>query len=122
MAGANIADIGSAVGAISESLITSIGAVSDAKKRREYEQTLANLNSDQQKALNDKLVSAKSETDRQNILAATLSASSLARIQAITNPDADANKTKRTIFIVAGVIAAAAILGYVALRVVKKGK
>lgn len=97
--GASTAEIAAAAGEVAGQIIDSISKISDAKKRRQFEERLALLNTSQQNELNEKLLQASTQNEKRRILAESLSATAIARIQA-------ANKEKMNIllYVVGGII------------------
>lgn len=97
--------VSAAVSAVT-GVATAISGISDASKRRIYEQNLGLLTLDQQKALNKQLISANSENARQQILASTLGSIGTARVTALSTVQVEREKTKKvvTIVVIAGVL------------------
>lgn len=71
----------SEAGQVAGTLITALGSVKDAKLRREYEQRIAELDRQEQKALADKLAKSQSSTERNKIFADFLSQTTKSRIE-----------------------------------------
>jgi hypothetical protein len=99
---ADISNVASAVGEVAGVIITSLGAVKDAKLRREYEIRIGELNRLEQAELSKKLVSAQSDNDKRKIFADMLTSTSIARINAL-------NKKENNIYLY--VIGGVVILG-----------
>lgn len=81
------ADVGSAIATAGEAagiIINAISTVQDAKLRRQFEERLAVLNVAEQNALSEKLLKAQTDNEKRKILAETLSATNVARIQAFS--------------------------------------
>jgi hypothetical protein len=89
-------------GEVAGAIISSLASVKDAKLRRQYQERIAVLDAQQQRELNTKLLKAKTDTDRLRILADSLNASNIARIQAFNKRDLNL-----TLYIIGGI----AILG-----------
>lgn len=70
-----------AVGQVAGTIITSLGTVRDAKLRREYEQRISQLDAQEQKALNSKLLKAQSDAERRKVFADLLAQSNKSRIE-----------------------------------------
>ena len=70
-----------AVGQVAGTIITSLGAVRDSKLRREYEQRIAQLDIQEQKALNQQLSKAKNEAEKRKVFADLLAQTSKSRIE-----------------------------------------
>jgi hypothetical protein len=81
--GAIISGTGEAVGAI----IGALGTVKDIKLRREYEIRISELDRQEKKDLNDKLLRANTDNDKRKILADVLTSTSIARIKAFSKKD-----------------------------------
>lgn len=94
-------------------LVTSVTNISDTQKRRLYEQNLASLSYDQKLALSKMVSDAGSEDARQAILQQTLGNLGGARIGALSQVQAEKEKTKKTLWIIGGVIAALAVIGII---------
>lgn len=97
--GASTAEIAAAAGEVAGQIIDSISKISDAKKRRQFEERLALLNTSQQNELNEKLLQASTQNEKRRILAESLSATAIARIQA-----ANKEKTNILLYVVGGII------------------
>jgi len=82
-AGELIAAGGEAVGAI----IGALATVKDGKLRRQFQERIAVLDAQEQRELNNKLLKAKNDSDRMRILAESLNATNVARIQAFNKKD-----------------------------------
>lgn len=72
-----------AVGEASSAIVQALGTIQDAKQRRQFEERLAIMSSQEQRALNEKLLKAQSDNEKRRILAENLSATNVARIQAL---------------------------------------
>lgn len=79
------ADIISASGGAASMVAQTISNIIDQKKRRDFEQSLSLLNSQQMAELNKKMLAAKTETDRLNILSSSLIQYATANKQASAN-------------------------------------
>lgn len=82
-----ISAVASSAGEIAGTIITALSTIKDAKLRREYEQRIASLNIQEQRELSAKLAKAQSDNDKRRILADSLTATSIARIQAFNKKD-----------------------------------
>ena len=102
MTSADISNVAAAVGDLASVIITSLGAVKDAKLRREYEIRIGELNRLEQAELSKKLVAAQSDNDKRKIFADMLTSTSIARINAL-------NKKENNIYLY--VIGGVVILG-----------
>lgn len=111
-----ISTAATAVVDIGAKIATTINTINDVNTRRKFEQNLAALTNDQQKALNEALMNANSESQRLAILGNVLGGSTQARINAIANIQAslltEKEKTKKivTVSIIFGVVVIGAIL------------
>lgn len=70
-----------AVGQVAGTIITSLGSVRDIKLRREYEQRIAQLDKQEQKALSQLLAKAQTETEKRKVFADLLAQTSKSRIE-----------------------------------------
>lgn len=102
------------------SIGSSIAGVSDANKRRLYEQNLALLNVDEKRKLDSMLQSAKSEEARQQILASTLGTIGSARVNALAQVQAEKEKTKKTLLIVGIGAVVVLVVGLIYISTKKK--
>lgn len=102
--------IGASVQALT-GIASTIAGISDMNKRREIERSLAVLNNQQKKQLDQQLLAAKTQTERLSIL------SNAVVNFAISNQQA-ANRTKMILFITAGVLAT----GLLTLVIIKMRK
>lgn len=98
-------DIITAVGQTAGAVITAISEQKDAKRRLEFEKQLAELDAQQQRELNKKILNAQTATERSRILSQTLSATSVARIQNLGK-----SKTSVALYVIGGVIILGAFL------------
>jgi hypothetical protein len=83
-------DIGSIISAGGEAVGAIIGAlatVKDGKLRRQFQERIAVLDAQEQRELNNKLLKAKNDSDKMRILAESLNATNVARIQAFNKKD-----------------------------------
>jgi hypothetical protein len=101
-------------------LVTSVTNISDTQKRRLFEQNLATLSYDQKLALNKLVSEAGSEDARQAILQQTLGNLGGARIGALSQVQVEKEKTKKTLWIIGGVIGVLAIIGFIVTSKRKK--
>jgi hypothetical protein len=113
-----VAAISAGVGAVT-GIVDSITSISDASKRRLYEQNLGLLNFDQKAKLEKLLRSANSEDARQQILAQTLGSANVARIDALAKVQVEKEKTKKTLLVI-GIIGGILLIGGVILVMRKK--
>ncbi|MFY8160520.1 MAG: hypothetical protein ACOVNU_04260 [Candidatus Kapaibacteriota bacterium] len=79
----DISNVASAVGEVAGVIITSLGAVKDAKLRRQYEIRIAELNRIEQADLSKKLVAAQNDNDKRKVFSDILTSTSIARINAL---------------------------------------
>jgi len=100
-------------------IVNSISAISDANKRRAYEQNLGLLTLDQKAKLEKLLIKAGSEQAREQILAQTLGTANSARIDALAKVQAEKEKTKKTVLVVA-IIGGVVIVGGLLLILAKR--
>lgn len=80
---ADISNVAAAVGEVAGVIITSLGAVKDAKLRRQYEIRIAELNRIEQADLSKKLVAAQNDNDKRKVFSDILTSTSIARINAL---------------------------------------
>lgn len=113
-----IAAVSAGVSAVT-GVVNSITNISDAKKRRLYEQNLGLLNFEQRAKLEGLLRKANSEDARQQILAQTLGTANTARIDALAKVQAEKEKTKKAIIIVS-IVAGVLLLGTVLILRAKR--
>lgn len=98
------ADVGSAIAAAGEAagiIINAINTVQDAKLRRQFEERLAVLNIAEQNALSERLLKAQTDNEKRTILAQTLTATNVARIQAFSK---DGQGTTIALWTIAAVV------------------
>jgi hypothetical protein len=98
------ADLGSAIAAAGEAagiIINALNTVKDAKLRRQFEERLAVLNLAEQNALSEKLLKAQTDNEKRTILAQTLTATNVARIQAFSK---DGQGTTIALWTIAAVV------------------
>jgi hypothetical protein len=94
-------------------IITAIGGVKDANQRRQFEQSLALLNTNEQAALSKALMATNSETERLRILKDTLTDLQNRRIDILVSQYGLGEKQERTKTIII-----ASIMGVVALGII----
>lgn len=92
---ANVASIISSGGDIASTAISVISNIQDKKKRALFENNLALLNADQQKALEKSLISANTESERLKILSERLTQLNIQRVSNIASVYAEQEKKKR---------------------------
>ena len=97
------------------SIATSINGISDANKRRKFEQNLAALDYDQKIALNKLLMGAQSEQAREQILGDTLGKLNTARVDALGKIQIEKEKTKKVLLVVGAVGAVIGILAFIVI-------
>ena len=107
------ADLIAAGGQVAGLAITTIAGIQDGKQRALYERNLDSLTSDQQKALNNALMSANSESERMKLIADTLSNLQSKRIDLLSAKIGEDEKKKR-----ANLIISASIIGVVAIGII----
>lgn len=87
------------------SAITGVGAtiagIKDMNKRRFFESNFALLSYDQKERLEKQLMEADSENARLAILQQTLGSVNTARVQGLSNLQAEKEKTKKTVLTIA---------------------
>lgn len=76
-----------AAGEFTGVIIDTLSSVKDRKLRRQFEERIMLLDRAEQKELNDKLLNAQNLSERRTILAQTLSATNVARIQGFSKKD-----------------------------------
>lgn len=115
---ASKADVISAGGQIAGMAISTIASVSDANKRRKFEQNFQLLSLEQQRGLDTMLINAKGENERLSILGQYLTQLNSQRISNLSNVYANREKQKRTttILIVVGALALGLSAVYFAFR------
>ncbi len=112
------ADVIGAAGQVVGTAISTIATVSDANKRRKFEQNFQMLSLEQQKGLDTLMAQAKSQNERISILGQYLTQLNSQRISSLANVYADREKQKRTttILIVVGAFAIGIAAVYFAFR------
>lgn len=112
------ADVIGAAGQVVGMAISTISTVSDANKRRKFEQNFQMLSLEQQKGLDTLMAQAKSQNERLSILGQYLTQLNSQRISSLANVYADREKQKRTttILIVVGAFAIGIAAVYFAFR------
>ena len=101
-------------------IATSINGISDANKRRKYEQNLAALDYDQKIALNKLLMTAQSEQGREQILGDTLGKLNTARIDALGKLEVEKEKTKKTLMVIGAIGAVFSVLAFIVILAKRK--
>lgn len=116
---ANVASIISSGGDIASTAISVIGNIQDKKKRALFENNLALLTADQQKALERSLISANTESERLKILSERLTQLNIQRVSNIASVYAEQEKKKRNqqLLLAGGILL---ILAGAVLIIVKK--
>jgi hypothetical protein len=94
---------GTAVAGALTGIASAIANTKDMNQRRRFVQNLSALDYDQKVILNKQLIEANSEAARQQILADTLGKLDVARIDALGKVQAEKEKTKKAMYIVAGI-------------------
>ena len=92
----NATDILGTATDITSTALLLVSGLQDAKKRREFEQALAYLSSDQEKVLDRQLLNAKNDVDRLKIISDVLAKIQIARINQIYNSPIEEERKKRT--------------------------
>lgn len=112
------ADVIGAAGQVVGMAISTISTVSDANKRRKFEQNFQMLSLEQQKGLDTLMAQAKSQNERLSILGQYLTQLNSQRISSLANVYADREKQKRTttILIVVGAFAIGIAAVYFAFK------
>jgi hypothetical protein len=107
---------GTAVAGALTGIASAIANTKDMNQRRRFVQNLAALDYDQKVILNKQLIEANSEAARQQILGDTLGKLDVARIDALGKVQAEKEKTKKSLYIVAGIGGLIIIGGLVAIK------
>jgi hypothetical protein len=107
---------GTAVAGALTGIASAIANTKDMNQRRKFVQNLAALDYDQKVILNKQLIEANSEAARQQILGDTLGKLDVARIDALGKVQAEKEKTKKSLYIVAGIGGLIIIGGLVAIK------
>ena len=94
---------GTAVAGALTGIASAIANTKDMNQRRRFVQNLSALDYDQKVILNKQLIEANSEASRQQILGDTLGKLDVARIDALGKVQAEKEKTKKAMYIVAGI-------------------
>lgn len=102
-------------------ITNAIAGISDMNKRRKFEQNLASLDYDQKLILSKALNDANSQAARQQILGDTLGKLDVARIDALGKVQAEKEKTKKALYVVAGIGGLIVVIGLVVI-LVKRNK
>ena len=111
--------IGTAVAGALTGIASAIANTKDMNQRRKFVQNLAALDYDQKVILNKQLIEANSEAARQQILGDTLGKLDVARIEALGKVQAEKEKTKKSLYIVAGIGGLIIVGGLVAIKLKK---
>lgn len=88
------ADMVSAAGSVATGIANTIAGINDANKRRQTETALAYLSNQQKDELNQKLLAAKTQTDRLQILSSAI-------VQYAIANEAGASKGKTAMYMIA---------------------
>jgi hypothetical protein len=107
---------GTAVAGALTGIASAIANTKDMNQRRRFVQNLAGLDYDQKVILNKQLIEANSEAARQQILGDTLGKLDVARIEALGKVQAEKEKTKKSLYIVAGIGGLIIVGGLVAIK------
>ena len=107
---------GTAVAGALTGIASAIANTKDMNQRRKFVQNLAALDYDQKVILNKQLIEANSEAARQQNLGDTLGKLDVARIEALGKVQAEKEKTKKSLYIVAGIGGLIIIGGLVAIK------
>jgi hypothetical protein len=107
---------GTAVAGALTGIASAIANTKDMNQRRKFVQNLAALDYDQKVILNKQLIEANSEAARQQILGDTLGKLDVARIEALGKVQAEKEKTKKSLYIVAGIGGLIIVGGLVAIK------
>lgn len=110
---------GTAVASALTGIVSAIANTKDMNQRRKFVQNLAALDYDQKVILNKQLIEANSEAARQQILGDTLGKLDVARIEALGKVQAEKEKTKKSLYIVAGIGGLIIVGGLVAFKLKK---
>ena len=117
----DISNVGTAVGEVAGVIITSLGAVKDAKLRREYEIRISELNRKEQADLSKKLLAAENSNDKRRVFSDILTSTSIARINAFNIKDVNEGNNKGNKNVILYVLGGVVILG-AAFLIYKKYK
>ena len=112
------ADVIGAGGQVAAMAISTIASVSDANKRRRFEQNFQSLSLEQQKGLDKMLADSKSQNERLAILGQYLTQLNAQRISNLANFYGEKEKKKRTntILIIVGTLVIGLAAVYFAFR------
>lgn len=110
---------GTAVAGALTGIASAIANTKDMNQRRKFVQNLSALDYDQKVILNKQLIEANSEAARQQILGDTLGKLDVARIEALGKVQAEKEKTKKSLYIVAGIGGLIVVGGLVAFKLKK---
>ena len=117
----DISNVGTAVGEVAGVIITSLGAVKDAKLRREYEIRISELNRKEQADLSKKSLAAENSNDKRRVFSDILTSTSIARINAFNIKDVNEGNNKGNKNVILYVLGGVVILG-AAFLIYKKYK
>lgn len=107
----DISNVGTAVGEVAGVIITSLGAVKDAKLRREYEIRISELNRKEQADLSKKLLAAENSNDKRRVFSDMLTSTSIARINAFNIKDVNEGNNKGNKNVILYILGGVVILG-----------
>jgi len=112
------ADVIGAAGQVGALAISTIGQISDANKRRKFEENFSRLTLEQQKGLEMLLIESKSNTERLSVLAQYLTQLNAQRISNLASYYGEKEKSGRnkTLIILGGVVVAGILVTYLLLR------
>lgn len=109
-----LAAVGAGVSALT-GIASTIAGINDMKKRRDYEFAMGLLSNAQQKELNEKLLNARTQNERLQIMSSAI-------LQYTINAQASADKSNRVMLIIAGVMGGVLIIGAIIYAVATKRK
>jgi hypothetical protein len=112
---------GTAVAGALTGIASAIANTKDMNQRRRFVQNLSALDYDQKVILNKQLIEANSEAARQQILGDTLGKLDVARIDALGKVQAEKEKTKKAMYIVAG-IGGLIVVGGLTISLINRNK
>jgi hypothetical protein len=112
------ADVIGAAGQVGALAISTISQISDANKRRKFEENFSRLTLEQQKGLEMMLIESKSATERLSVLAQYLTQLNAQRISNLASYYGEKEKSSRnkTLLILGGVVVAGILVTYILLK------
>lgn len=103
---------------VAGTIATVVAGMQNQKKRKEFEQALAYLSNDQEKALEKQLASANSDVQRIKILSDAVTKLQIERINAASNISISEEQKKRwnTILYVSGIMIVGGVMVYLIVK------